>query len=148
MMDFANPSAREIYSSYLKRVGRILIPLSTADRNDITMEINSHIHEHMAAQKSNDEVAALLKSLKDLGEPEDFLLPQVAQKKLEQASHSFNPLDILSALKMNIGRHLWQSVIYTVLGLLYVFTFLLASLAVFKVVLPRNIGYFVSPSGT
>jgi uncharacterized membrane protein len=148
MMDFSIHSSREIYASYLKRVHRVVSPLSKADREDIVMEINSHIHEHMAAQGKGDEVNDLLQALKDLGEPEEFLVAQVGQRKLDQATRSFNPIDILLALWMNIGSRFYHSVVYSLLGLFYLLTFVFAFFSLFKIVLPNQIGYFISPSGS
>ncbi|MGJ1430646.1 hypothetical protein ACR79M_05120 [Sphingobacterium spiritivorum] len=84
----------------------------------------------------------LLDVLENLGQPETFLKPLVAEKKLEEATKSFNPLHILKALILNIGN----GVSYVIFTLLYLLLFGFIFLIGAKLVDPENVGFFFKPN--
>jgi hypothetical protein len=79
----------------MKRVIKSTNSLSTENQNDIYMEINSHIYESLQNKKNENEIELTLDIIERLGIPEEVLKPLVADKKLEQATKTFNPIHIL-----------------------------------------------------
>jgi hypothetical protein len=79
----------------MKRVIKATNSLSTENQNDIYMEINSHIYESLQNKKNENEIELTLDIIERLGIPEEVLKPLVADKKLEQATKTFNPIHIL-----------------------------------------------------
>jgi len=65
----------------LKRVEKCLTILSKVDRQEMLMEINSHIFEGMQRFSDNNETDNLLTVLEKLGTPKEFLKPVIADKK-------------------------------------------------------------------
>lgn len=132
-------AAQKVYSGYIRRVKRAVSKLPQADREEVLMEINSHIYEGLQRGEGGDEVNTLLDTLERLGEPEEFLQPMVADRKLKQATTTFNPLHVAQALALNIGR----GVLYLVFAILYL------TLAVFGFVIyseitdPEHTGLFL-----
>ncbi len=146
-MKLVTDNANRILALYDKRVFHIIKPLDEKDRQDIKMELDSHIYESMARNPKEDEVTTLLYALEKLGEPEAFLYDVVAERKLNQARKSFNPLHIASALALNIGRGFIKSVLFIIIGLLYIVSFACAALAVLKPFFSDKIGLHTSSNG-
>lgn len=136
-INFNTTSAQKIYDRYLKRVNRTAAILNKEDRRDVLMEINSHIFEGL--QKSqNDEVSNLLDLLDSLGEPEDFLQPLVAEKKLVEATKTFNPKHIFQALVLNITK----GIRFIIFSILYLSLFTFGFLIVAKILNPEKTGLY------
>jgi len=143
-MKLITDNAHKILALYDKRVLHIIKPLGEKDRRDIKMELDSHIYESMARNPKADEVTTLLLALERLGEPENFLYDVVAERKLNQARKSFNPLHIASALALNIGRGFIKSVLFFIIGILYIVSFAFAGLALLKPFFPAKIGLYAN----
>lgn len=101
---FTDKNADRIYKDYIRRVQHSVKTLDKQNELDILLEINSHIYEGVSQNDENNsgEIEALLNTLDKLGQPEIFLKPLVAEKKLEEATKSFNPVKIAKALILNI----------------------------------------------
>jgi uncharacterized membrane protein len=137
---FKTSPAQRIYNDYMARVTKSIAVLSKTDRDEMTMELNSHIHEAVSRADSENELDVLLDVTAGLGVPEEFLKPLVARKKLDQAVHSFNPKHVFQAITLNLKNGL----IYTLFGLLYLFLITFACLIVAKIFFPVNTGLFIS----
>lgn len=136
---FTNPTAQKIYDDYLKRVGRCISILSENDRQEMLMEINSHIYEATHTATAEAEIDTLMDTLEKLGAPEEVLQPVVAQKKVQQATRTFNPKHIAQALYLNI----FNGVGYFILAVIYMFIFACGALIVLKLIYPSHTGLFV-----
>lgn len=137
-IDFKNTSAQKIYNDYFKRIERCSTVLSKEDRTDLIMEFNSHIYEGLQKNTAKDELEGLLNILENLGMPEEVLKPLIADKKLRQATKTFNPKHVFQAIKLNIKN----GIVFGVFGLLYLFLFSTIFLFIAKIVLPNNTGLF------
>ena len=136
-ISFETTSAQKIYDRYLKRVNRTAAILNKEDRKDVMMEINSHIFEGLQ-RADHDEVSSLLDLLDSLGEPEDFLQPLVAEKKLVEATKTFNPKHIFQALVLNVTRGI-RFIVFSILYLsLFIFIFLIFA----KIFKPEQTGLY------
>lgn len=131
-------TSQRIYSDYIKRIRRMVADLSKTDQEEILMEFNSHIYESTIESKEDVEVEQLVTVLEKLGSPEEVLIPLVAEKKLDQATKTFNPVHVFKAIVMNIGN----GIAYIVFGLLYLFlgTFIFCIFA--KLANPSKVGIF------
>ena len=135
---FQTKPAQRIYDDYMARVTKCISVLSQADRDELTMELNSHIHEAVSRVNSENELEVLLDVTAGLGLPEEFLKPLVARKKLDQAVNSFNPKHVFQAITLNLKNGL----IYSLFGLLYLFLFSFVLIIVTKIIIPANTGLF------
>lgn len=134
---FKDTNAQRVYSNYIQSIKNELKPILEKDRLDVLMEFNSHIYEHIQGNPLKSELDALLDAIDKLGAPEEVLKPLVADKLLEKASRTFNPLDILKALLLNISNGV-SYVIFLVLYLsLSTFIFL-----IFAKLFSNNVGLF------
>lgn len=137
-IEFKDKSAKKIYDSYIRRIHRTIKVLSRNDKEDILMEFNSHIYEGLKRSEGSDEIAALLQITHELGEPEDVLKSLVAEKKLNQATSTFNPKHIVQALFLNIKK----SGIFVIFFLLYISLFTFFILIISKIFAPKETGLF------
>jgi len=142
-LEFKQEAAQRIYDDYIKRINRTVATLSNADQQDIQLEFNSHIYESMQGSNKESEIDSLLDVLQKLGAPEEVLTQLVADKKLEQATKTFNPAHIFKALALNISN----GISYTIFAILY----LILGIGVFsvgaKIFYPDKVGFYVYEKG-
>lgn len=142
-IEFIDGNARRIYKDYISRVLHTIKGLNSENQLEILLEINSHIYESISSKSSlnKQEVEKLLDVLERLGQPEQFLKPLVARKKLDEATSSFHPLKIAQALILNLGN----GISYVVFTFLYLLLFCFLFLIVAKISNPENVGFFYGP---
>ncbi|MEO0583535.1 MAG: hypothetical protein AAF135_15025 [Bacteroidota bacterium] len=133
-----NKAAQKVCESYLKRVSRMTQVLSKEGQQDILLEIESHIYESLQQHSLDNELDALLAILEKLGEPEEFLVEMVAERKMEEAARTANPLHLIHAFRLNISR----GIAYVFMALLYLFTFCFTLLIPLKLIFPAQVGLF------
>lgn len=137
-IEFKETASKRIYNSYIKRVRKAIKSLPHQDQIEVLLEFNSHIYEGLQRQKNETEIDNLLDVLDKLGVPEEVLKPLVADKKLEQATKTFNPLHIIKALVLNITN----GISYLIFFFLYLFLFGFVYLIFAKLVNPNEVGLF------
>lgn len=138
-IQFKNADSQKIYENYLKQIQSAIKKLNQEDQNDILMEMNSHIYESMSKNEDeNDELKNLINTLDKIGIPNDVLKPLVAEKKLNQATKTFNPIHIFEALILNFS----YGIIYFIFFILYLFLFSFVVLIFAKLLYPNNVGFF------
>jgi len=138
-IQFNDNNAQKVYDNYIKQILSVTKTLNKEDQNDILMELNSHIYE--SKTKNNDEsqeINNLLNTLERMGIPSEVLKPLIAEKKLNQATKTFNPIHVFQALVMNFSF----GIIYIVFAMLYSFLFLFFILFIAKIFNPENVGLF------
>ncbi|HCV79832.1 MAG: hypothetical protein CMP12_01645 [Zunongwangia sp.] len=135
---FEHKTAQKIYDDYMSKVKRAISSLNRADREEILMELNSHIYEGMSINPQKQEVEKLVDILDNLGTPEEILKPLVAQKKLEEATATFNPFHIVKALFLNMTN----GIVYIFFALLYLVLFGFVFLIVEKIRNPQEVGLY------
>jgi uncharacterized membrane protein len=136
---FSQIASQRIYSEYMKRVKKATNSLSKEDQNDIYMEFNSHIYESLQNKNNANEIDLLLDVTERLGTPEEVLKPLVADKKLEQATKTFNPLHVFEALVLNFTN----GISYVFFFLLYLLLFAFVILIFAKIINPSEVGMFM-----
>ncbi|UII19924.1 HAAS signaling domain-containing protein [Fulvivirga ligni] len=118
-IEFKDTNAQRVYNNYIATLKNVTKPLSTSDSQEVLMEFNSHIYEHLQQTSTQPELERLLNIIDKLGAPEEVLRPLVADKLLEKATKSFNPVDVLRALSVNITNGLsyaFFALLYLTLG--------------------------------
>lgn len=135
---FQQTASQRVYDDYINRIKRTVTPLSKEDREDILMEFNSHIFEGMQRDAGDYEVDKLLDVIGKLGAPEEVLKPLVAEKKLNQATKTFNPLHVFKALVLNISN----GIAYVIFALLYLILFGFIFIIGAKAYNPSEVGLF------
>lgn len=138
-LKFEQKASQRIYSDYMKRIKKATSTLSKNNQDDVYMEFNSHIFESIQHNKDKNEIDALLDIIEKLGIPEEVLKPLVADKKLEQATKTFNPIHVFKALILNFTN----GVSYIFFFILYLFLFGFVFLIFAKIFNPSLVGLYV-----
>lgn len=136
-IEFEDINAQRVYDNYINSLKTTLKPILESDKQEVLMEFNSHIYEHIQNNKSNSELNELLNAIDKLGSPEEVLKPLIADKLLERATRTFNPLHIFKALLLNFTN----GMSYVIFFLLYLslgsFVFL-----IFAKLFSNNVGLY------
>ncbi|WP_374172384.1 hypothetical protein [Flavobacterium tructae] len=136
---FEQKASQRIYNNYMKRIKKTTASLPKIDQDDIYMEFNSHIFETIQHRNGTNELDALLDSIEKLGSPEEVLKPLIADKKLEQATKTFNPVHVFKALALNITN----GISYIFFSILYLFLFGFVFLIFAKILNPTQVGLYM-----
>lgn len=137
-IEFNDPASKRVYGSYMKRIMKTISPLSTKDQNEVLLEFNSHIYEGLQHKNQINEIDKLLDVIDKLGEPEEVLKPLVADKKLEQATKTFNPIHLFKALSLNITNGISYLFFFILYLCLFGFVFLIYA----KIQNPQEVGLY------
>lgn len=138
-IQFRSADAQKIYENYLKQIQSATKKLSKEDQTDILMELNSHIFESISKiNNEENEVKILLDTLEKIGIPSEILKPLIAERKLNQATKTFNPIHIFQALILNFS----YGIIYFIFFILYLFLFSFVVLIFAKMFYPDNVGFY------
>ncbi|MCW3464984.1 HAAS signaling domain-containing protein [Chitinophaga nivalis] len=137
-ISFNQEASGRIYQDYMQRVRKATHSLSKANQDDIYMELNSHIFEAMQQKNTVHEIDGLLDILEKLGAPEEVLKPLVADKKLAQATTTFNPVHVFKALVLNFTNGISYIIFFILYLLLFGFIFLIFA----KIIHPAEVGLF------
>lgn len=137
-IEFKETASKRVYDSYIKRIKKAIRSLPLSDQNDILLEFNSHIYEGLQRNQNKFEIDNLLDILDKLGIPEEVLKPLVADKKMEQATKTFNPLHIIKALALNLTNGVSYVIFFVLYLLLCGFVFLIYA----KITNPNEVGLF------
>lgn len=138
-IEFTDSNAKRIYKDYILRIQNTTKILDSENREEILMEVNSHIFESFQNDKyETNDVEKLLNIFEKIGQPEVFLKELVAQKKLEESTKTFNPIKILKALILNLGNGFSYVLFFILYLLLFAFIFLIFA----KIFDPEKVGFF------
>jgi hypothetical protein len=138
-IQFKDSNAQRVYNNYIINIKNVIKPLSEKDSQEILMEFNSHIYESLQSNNNESELKSLLNSIDKLGAPEEVLKPLLADKLLEKATKSFNPIHVFQALAHNITNgvgFIIFSILYLCLG---GFLFLIFA----KIINGKKVGLFL-----
>ncbi|MGI9580453.1 hypothetical protein ACR1PO_04465 [Chryseobacterium sp. RRHN12] len=86
----------------------------------------------------SNELKKLIDTLDEIGIPGEILKPLIADKKLIQATKTFNPVHIFQALILNFSH----GIIYFIFFILYLFLFSFVVLIFGKLFFPDNVGFY------
>lgn len=139
---FSQPASQRIYNDYMKRILKVTNSLSKEDKQDVYMEFNSHIFEALQHKNGANEIDVLLDVIEKLGVPEEVLKPLLADKKLEQATKTFNPIHVFKALLLNLTNGFSYVFFFVLYLLLFVFVFLIFA----KIKNPSEVGFWYKNS--
>lgn len=139
---FTEEASKRVYNDYMKRVRKAISSLSKQNQDDIYMEFNSHVFEAIQQKNGINEIDLLLDILENLGIPEEVLKSLVADKKLEQATETFNPIHVFKALVLNFTNGITYIIFFILYLLLFGFIFLIFA----KIINPSEVGLFYKDS--
>lgn len=144
---FSSEVTIKIWNQYLQRVERLAKGLTTDQRHELMMEIQDHLFESFQQQEGKIEAEKLLNAIDDMGDPEVFVKPLIADHFLDSAKSSFNPKTIFKGLYYYVfggAKYFLVSILY-IIG--YLCAFLVTMMALLKPFFPHHIGLFLHENG-
>ncbi|MDR1517753.1 MAG: hypothetical protein LBS52_06640 [Dysgonamonadaceae bacterium] len=138
--DFNSAEAYRIYANYIEQVNDTISMLPKDDVFDITNEIDSHIYESFICNKAiASEKERITTVIRNLGEPQSYLKPVIAERQLKQAINKYNIWGILKGfwgILLTGGQYITAVIMYL---------FLLSGgfLVIAKIFYPHKTGLFI-----
>lgn len=131
----------KIYNAYIEHVKRVVSDLPSDDVEDLVNEIDSHIFEAFNDIKDiGSEKERIEMVIKNLGSPESYLKPIIAEKELHRAVNKYNVIGILKGI--------WSTILtgsqYALLSLMYIFILSAGVIIIAKILFPHKTGLFVN----
>jgi hypothetical protein len=139
--NFNQEEAYRIYHAYIEHAQKVIAGLPADDAEDIINEIDSHIFEafndtaYISSEKERIEMV-----VRNLGSPESYLKPIIAEKELHRAVDKYNAIGILKGIVSTIltGSQ------YALLSVMYIFILGAGVVIIAKILYPHKTGLFVN----
>lgn len=140
--------ARALWQAYMDDAARVLDVLPVAEREDLLLELTSHLAVSAATGPAEQTDADRMQAaIQRLGSPREYLRPLIVDSLLERGMASYQPLLLARGLYQNLFGGVKALVLSGAFALGYVVLLSLAVIALFKPAFPRHIGYFIYPDG-
>jgi hypothetical protein len=144
---FTQPEAQAIWDRFFGRIKAICRKLPDDAQRELILELEDHLYESFRAQPGESEVEKLAIAIENMGDPDEFVRPLVADHQLAAAGRTLDPRSVFLGLLYNTSRGakaVGASFLYG-LGYLLSLGFLLVALG--KPFSPDRIGLFVRSGG-
>jgi len=145
---FKTGVTQKIWNQYAERLRYLLRKLETNEKDELLLEIQSHLLESFRQNPAESEEERLLDAIHRLGEPEIFLKPMIADTYMDRASRTLSPRDVFKGLYFTFLSGFKKSLISLTLGLGYAFVVVFLVLAILKPFFPDHIGLLLFNDGT
>lgn len=151
MFPLKSLTAQKIWNNFDRELIHKLKLLPEEERTDIRLEILSHLFEsmaHVTLDDSNDdnEEIRLINAISNLGSPEEYLEPLIADILIYQKTSKGHPYAILQGLKASAKKGLMHGLATLVLGMGYFWTIMIFIMSVIHIVNP-DVGVWYYPTG-
>ena len=131
--------AQRLLDDYLARLDRALCRVPQLQRDEIRVEIESHLRGRLAELPEPVAVSDVLNVLYKLGEPESYVLLYLTESYLSQGFEKASP----SLLAKGVGRWLASAALSYLYSfpffLLYLISFILLALGIGKLLAPTDV---------
>ncbi|WP_298632520.1 hypothetical protein [uncultured Umboniibacter sp.] len=147
-------TAQQVWRNFDRELVHKLKPLPESEREDIRMEILSHLYDSafsFAPALAEGEVAPseeekLIDAISRLGSPDEYLAPLIEDILLNQKVSKGNPFAILKSLRNGAGKGAVQGFTTLVLGFGYFWVIMVLIMSAMHLVNP-DVGVWLYPSG-
>ena len=144
---FRDKAAIKIWNNYFDRLERMIKALDSTQKEELKLEIQDHLMESYQGEQGDSEAERLLNALEKIGEPEEYLKPMLADKHLEKASQSMNPLSIIKGLYFCLFGGMKRFFVACFFFVGYILAIASALVAILKPFIPNYVGFFIEPKG-
>ena len=138
--------SKRIWNNYIKQVNRIIKPINDKQKEEILMELQSHVYESMTNDCSGDEESKILNAVEKLGDPVVYLQPIVKDKLLYNTLKTLNPVGVFSLFFKNIMAGFKRFLFSILLGVGYFISAILFISGLLKIFIHEVGFYYIGPS--
>lgn len=154
MFPLKSPIAQKVWNNFDRELIHKLKVLPEEERSDIRLEILSHLFESMAhapseninSENSESEDVRLINAISNLGSPDEYLEPLIADILLYQKASKGHPSAILQGLKSSANKGLMHALATLVLGMGYFWVIMVFIMSVMHIVNP-DVGIWYYATG-
>lgn len=144
---FSDPRAQQRWDTYFAEVDR-LVALAGTDAAGLDTELRQHLADSWAAKTDGSADQRLALAIAQLGDPEDFLRPLMADAVLDRASRSYNPATVTRGLGLAIRAGSRRAARGVMFAAAYVLLAIFAAMSLLKPFLAQNIGLIRGADGS
>ena len=146
-------TAKVVWDNFDRELVHKLKILPENERADIRLEILSHLYESTIDVSSSNsepkesEEVKLINAISNLGSPDEYLEPLIADILLYQKTAKGNPAAILQSLKNSAKQGILHALATLVLGMGYFWVIMIFIMSVMHIFMPE-VGIWQHSSGT
>ncbi len=144
---FTQPEALAIWDRFFGRIKTICRPLPDDAQRELILELEDHLYESFRAQPGESEVEKLAIAIENMGDPDEFVRPLVADHQLAAAGRTMDPRSVFLGLLYNTSRGAKAVAASFLYGLGYLLSLGFLLVAIGKPFSPDRVGLFARSGG-
>ncbi len=144
---FQEKVSKKIWDDYIYRVSRTIRHLNKEQRNEIKLELKSHLFESFSERESDNEVENLIDAMESLGKPEEYLKTIAADKVLKGTGKFLNPKNLMLGVFYSSVTSLKLGALMISFGIGYLTSLIFALIGIIRIFSPEHAGFFIYPNG-
>lgn len=139
-------SSKKIWCSFERELNHKLKPLPENERNDIKMEILSHLYESALNDSAESEENRIINAIDRLGEPDLYLSPLISDILHAQSVAKGHPKAILESLLKVTQQSLLHLSLTAIFGFGYFISFIIFIMGIMHIFSPE-VGIWLDNNG-
>ena len=147
MFPIESEVAQKVWRQFVRELDHKLKPLPSDSREDIRLEIMSHLYESAQNDGAGTEDMRFLNAIERLGDPDDYLTPLVADIQLFQQAVKGNPAAIGRSLLKYARQSVGFALVTFLFGFAYAFLAMIVILGLSHFFMP-DAGLWIHDSGS
>lgn len=141
-----NELAQKMWNHFEKELDHKIKTLPKEDREDVKLEILSHLYDSSINDEAENEENRLINAIERLGTPDEYLTPLVSDILLNLKAKNGNPLAIAKSLFKNIQTSLTHTLATIVFGVAYLFIIMVFIMSIAHIFNPE-VGFWIHDNG-
>ncbi len=139
-------TSQKIWCNFERELNHKLKPLPASEKDDIKMEILSHLYESASNDSAESEESRIINAIDRLGEPDLYLTPLIADILQAQSVAKGQPKAIIKSLLQTTQRSLLHLSLTAIFGLGYFITLIIFVMGVMHIFSPE-VGIWLDDNG-
>ena len=139
-------TSKKIWCAFERELNHKLKPLPESERDDIKMEILSHLYESASNNKASSEENRIINAIDRLGEPDLYLTPLIADILHAQSVAKGHPKAIAKSLLETTQKSILHLSLTAIFGFGYVASMIIFIMGIMHIFNP-DVGIWLDNSG-
>ncbi len=139
-------TSKKIWYGFERELNHKLKPLPVSERDDVKMEILSHLYESALNDKADAEEERIINAIDRLGEPDLYLTPLISDILQAQSAAKGNPKAIAKSLLATTQRSLLHLSLTAIFGFGYAVSMIIFIMGIMHI-FNSNVGVWLDNDG-
>lgn len=139
-------TSKKLWSNFERELNHKLAPLSVSEKDDIKMEILSHLYESALNDGAESEEKRIINAIDRLGEPDLYLTPLISDILHAQSVAKGHPKAILKSLLQITQKSLLHLSLTAIFGFGYFISFIFFIMGIMHIFNPE-VGIWLDNNG-